>query len=54
MIEVGTLVKYYEDGDFGIVTKVFQDTLLGVMYRVKWFDGNILDCSREELEVICK
>lgn len=54
MIEVGTLVKYYEDGDFGIVTKVIQDSLLGVMYRVRWFDGNILDCTIQELEVICE
>ena len=55
MIEVGTLVRYYEDGDFGIVTKVIQDGLLGVVYRVEWFDGNITHkCTIQEMEVICK
>ena len=54
-IEIGTLVRYYEDGDFGIVTKVIQDGLLGVVYRVEWFDGNIThNCTIQEMEVICK
>ena len=51
MIEVGTLVKYYEDGDLGIVTKIIEDPMYP-LYWIKWNDGTEGDHLDFELEVI--
>lgn len=40
MIEVGTLVRFKQDGDFGIVTDICRDHKDVTLYSIKWGDGN--------------
>ena len=51
MIEVGTLVRYLDDGEIGIVTKVYEPTPDGRQYyKIKWFDGAHGDHRSDGLE----
>ena len=51
MIEIGTLVRYKQDGDIGLVMKVVEDCGHFV-YWIKWGDGSYHSCASKWFEVI--
>ena len=54
MIEIGTLVKYHHDGDYGIVVDFLLDDNedLNTYYEIKWCDGTSGHHLHSEFEVI--
>ena len=40
MIEIGSLVRFKQDGDFGIVTGFRKDHRDRTHYLIKWSDGS--------------
>ena len=49
-MQVGSLVRYRNDDDLGIVTEIDATG----MYHIKWSDGKEGWHLQSELEVICK
>jgi uncharacterized protein YodC (DUF2158 family) len=49
-MRIGTIVRYKDDGDLGIVTEIDATG----MYHVKWSDGKEGWQLRSEMEVICE
>jgi uncharacterized protein YodC (DUF2158 family) len=49
-MQVGTIVRYRNDGDLGIV----KDIDATGMYYVKWSDGKEDWHLRSEMEIVCK
>ena len=39
MIEVGTLVRYKADGDFGLITEIMNERTRFLSYWIKWLSG---------------
>ena len=49
-MQVGSLVRYRNDADLGIVTEIDATG----MYHIKWSDGKEGWHLQSEMEVICK
>ena len=52
MIEIGTLVRYKADGDFGLITEIMDEDTRFHSYWIKWSDGSEGDYMSTEFEVI--
>ena len=54
MIEIGTLVKYHHDGDYGIVVDLLldDDENANTFWEIKWSDGTSGHHLASEFEVI--
>ena len=52
MIEIGTLVRYKTDGDFGLITEIMDKDTKYYSYWIKWTDGTEGDYMPTEFEVI--
>lgn len=54
MIEIGTLVRYHHDGDYGVVIDFLldDDENIQTYYEIKWCDGTSGHHLHSEFEVI--
>ena len=53
MIDIGTLVKWHDNGDMGMVIEIHKtDGCSSFAYRIKWFDGGMGVLSAWQFEVI--
>ena len=54
MIELGTLVRYHHDGDYGVVIDFLMDDYedVATYYEVRWGDGTSGHHVASEFEVI--
>ena len=54
MIEIGTLVRYHNDGDYGIVVDFLldDDENVATLWEIKWGDGTSGHHVHSEFEVI--
>ena len=52
MIEIGALVRYKADGDFGLITEIMDEDSIFYSYWIKWTDGTEGDYMSTEFEVI--
>tara|TARA_B100000287_G_scaffold303825_1_gene286979 strand:+ start:317 stop:484 length:168 start_codon:yes stop_codon:yes gene_type:complete len=55
-MQIGSLVRYLEDGDLGIVVAlgVEDDSDNAVWFQVRWGDGTDDWHQLKEVEVLCK
>ena len=52
MMQIGTLVRYHHDGDFGLITEIMDEDTGYFTYWIKWTDGTEGDYLPTEFEVI--